>query len=81
MTTQVQQKSCRVIAYSAKNIQHMKTVNIVTSLTGDIHHAIKQFLQLTAAQTQVQQHPTFMDGSASPKDLPTIYIAGYSGPN
>ena len=81
MTAQVQQKSCRVIAFAAKNVQHMRSVNIITSVALDVHHSIKQFLQLTSSQAQVGTHPTFMDGSATPKGLPTIFISGYSGPS
>lgn len=74
-------KSCRVVAFNAKNVQHLKTVNIVTSVALDVHHSIPQFLQLTAAQAMTGVHATFMDGSSSPKGLPTIFISGYSGPN
>ena len=80
------QKSCRIVTYNAVNIQHMKSVKIITSLTADIHHSIKQFLQLTSTQWTADaakgiHHPTYMDDTANPAGLPTIYIAGYSAPN
>ena len=76
------QKSCRIITYNAANIkQHMRSVNIITSLTAAVKNTIPQFLQLTSAQAKVGIHPTFMDGSATPKGLPTIFISGYSGPS
>ena len=81
MTAQVQQKSCRVIAFAANNVQHMRSVNIITSVALDVNHSIKQFLQLTSSQAQVGIHPTFMDDSAHPAGLPTIFISGYSGPS
>ena len=78
----VEQHSARVIAYNVKNVQHIRTVNIITSLAGDIHHSVKQYLQLTAAQATVQQNRTVMAAPvAHTPGIPTIYIAGYTAPN
>jgi hypothetical protein len=78
-------KSVRVIAFAAANVQHLKTVNIITSLALDVHHSIPTFLQLTAAQAvaqaKTQPVPTYMDGSAHPAGLPTIFISGYNAPS
>lgn len=82
VTTSSELHSWRVIAYNAKNVQHLRTVNIVTSLAADVNHAIKQYLQLTAAQATVQQNRTVMAApSANTPGIPTIYIAGYTAPN
>lgn len=80
-TTTDHRKPVRIVAFNAKNVQHLRTVNIVSSKPVDPHHSIKECIQLTAAQARVQHNPTWMDGSANPKGLPTIYINGYAAPS
>jgi hypothetical protein len=80
MSTPVdQRKQVRIVAQSNKSAGVVKTVNIVT--TADANKQAKEHVQLTAAQTAVGVHPTYMDGSAHPAGLPTIFISGYSAPN
>jgi hypothetical protein len=74
-------KPVRIVALNVKNVQHLKTVNILASAPAGVRQSIKECLQLTAAQAQVQHQPTYMDGSASPSGLPTIFINGYTAPN
>lgn len=82
MSTSVdQRKSVRVVAFNSKNVQHLKTVNIAASKPNDPHHSIKEMLQLTAAQAQVQHHPSLMDSGGTIAGLPTVFINGYAGPN
>jgi len=76
-----QRKSVRIVAFSSKNVQHLKTVNILAVKPVDPAHVIKEHVQLTAAQAMVQHHPSLMDSGGSIKGLPTIYINGYSAPN
>ncbi len=81
MSTAVdQRKSVRIIAYDAKQVQTLKTVNVSTTSPKDRHQA-KECLQLTAAQAAVQHHPTWMASAAVDAKLPTIYINGYTAPN
>jgi hypothetical protein len=80
MSAPIIQQSVRVIAKSTSNHTN-KLVNIVTSTVGDVHHAIKTYLQLTAVQAKVGIHHTFQDSGGSIKGLPTICIVGYTGPN
>lgn len=72
-------KPVRIIAFNSKN--GLKTVNIVTSVSKDPDKNVKECLQLTAAQAKVEQHPTWQDSGGSIKNLPTIVIQGYAGPN
>lgn len=74
-------KSVRIIAFSAANEPALKTVNITTSRAVADQMAIKECLQLTAAQTQSPHHPVFMDSGGTKAGLKTIYISGYAGPN
>lgn len=76
----IQPKAVRVIAASASDRVH-RTVNIVTSLAGDIHHAVKTHTQVTSANSKVGINETVQDSGGSIKGLPTIFISGYSGPN
>lgn len=73
--------SVRIVAFDTRNVNHLKTVNVLASMPLDPHHSIKEYLQLTAAQTQVQHHPTFMASPTVDKTKRTIYINGYTAPN
>jgi len=82
MSTQSdQRKSVRIVAFSSKSVQTLRTVNIVATAPADPHHSVKEHTQLTAAQTMVGIHPTWMDSGGSVKGLPTVYINGYTGPS
>lgn len=77
-------KSVRIVAYAAAQVGILKSVNIITSLTGYASNAIRTCVQLTAAQVAAgipNDYPTYMDDSANPARLPTIYISGYTAPN
>ena len=78
----IQPKSVRVITLSASDRVH-RPVNIVTSLAGDQHHAVKTHLQATAAQAALApgSQETVQDSGGSIKGLPTIFISGYVAPN
>lgn len=67
----------RVVSYASANIGRLRTVNITTVQATPKH---KEMSQISAAQA-TRQHPTWMDSGGSIKGLPTIYIAGYAGPN
>lgn len=82
MSTQTDpRKSVRVIALSATDKNVHRTVNIVTSVAGDVHHSIKPHAQVTAAQAVAGITETVMDSGGSKPGLPTIFISGYSGPS
>jgi hypothetical protein len=76
-------KSVRIIAFNAQNVHHIKTANISTvqNTGGAANHPHREFLQLTAAQAVKGVHPTIMDSGGTVKGLPTLYVAGYGGPN
>lgn len=74
-------KPVRIVAFAAKNVQHLRTVNIKSVAPSDPAHSIKEHLQVTAALAQVQHQPTLMDSGGSIAGLPTIFINGYAGPN
>jgi hypothetical protein len=73
----------RIIAYNAKEVHYLRTVNIVTTQALDKAMHFKEYLQATAAQAAGKPNlvPTFMAAAASTKGLPTIYINGYSAPS
>lgn len=73
-------KSLRVIALASGHPE-IRKVNILATNPSDIHHAIKQYLQLTAAQASVQHHETVMPTASTDKTLRTIFISGYVGPS
>ena len=82
MSTSVDPRpSVRIIAFNSANVSHIKTVNVLAAKPNDPHHAIKEYLQLTAAQTQVQHHPTLMAAAANTPSLRSIYVNGYTAPN
>jgi hypothetical protein len=84
MATPDARRGARIVAFNAANVQHLKTVNVLSSAPLDPHHSIKEYLQLTAALARVQHNPTFMASGAPgavTKGLPTIYINGYSAPS
>lgn len=73
--------SVRIVSFSAANVNHLKTVNVLAAKPNDPHHSIKEYLQLTAAQTLVQHHPTLMAAPALNTSLRSIYVNGYTAPN
>jgi hypothetical protein len=78
-----QRKQVRIVAQSNKSAGVVKTVNIVT-VKPSIPSEVKECVQVTAANWALGARgviATFMDGSASPKGLPTIFISGYTAPN
>lgn len=77
-------KPVRIVAFNAKNVHILRTVNILAVAPVDPGHSIKEHLQLTAAQAQVQHQPTLMASGAPgaiTSNLPTIFILGYTAPN
>ena len=80
-TTNDPRPSIRVLAYSAANVHHLRTANIVAAAPADPHHSIKEYLQLTAAQYNPHIHEQVMAAGSTQKGLPTIYINGYTAPN
>ena len=82
MSTQTdQRKNVRIVAQSNSNSGVLKSVNIVTAQ--DAAREIKEHVQMTAAQWALTpgEIPTYMDASAHPLGLPTIFISGYAVPN
>lgn len=76
--------SIRILAYAARNVQHLRTVNVLASAPNDPHHSIKPYIQLTAAQFKTGVHEQVMASGAADavtKGLPTIYVNGYSAPS
>lgn len=73
--------SVRIVAFSAANVQHLRTVNVLAAKPNDPHHSIKEYLQLTALQTQAQHHPTFMQAAVNTPSLRSIFVNGYTAPN
>jgi hypothetical protein len=82
-TSTDQRSNARIIAYNAKEVHYLRTVNIVTTqaLAKALH--FKEYLQATAAQAAAKPNlvPTFMAAASSTKGLPTIYINGYTAPS
>lgn len=78
-TSTDQRKNVRIIAYNAAQVQELKSVKIVTTS----NPALKEHVQMTSAQNTANpgQFPTYMDETAHPAGLPTIYISGYTAPN
>jgi hypothetical protein len=69
-------KLVRIIAYNKANIQHMRTVNVLTTAP-----AKKEFPErLQAAGVSNPLVPTVMAASPNSSIYPSIYVAGYSGP-
>lgn len=67
---------------TAGNDQHQhETVNIVTSKPSDPHHAVKECVQITAAQAKAGVHEMLIDSAGTVKGLRTIYINGYTTPS
>ena len=76
-------KPVRIITYNAALVGECKSVNIVTSKPAN-SPSIKECVQVSAANyalTPVGEVPVWMDDSAHPAGLPTIFISGYSGPS
>jgi hypothetical protein len=76
--------SLRVLAYAAKNVQHLRTVNVLAAAPVDPNHSIKPSIQLTAVQYKTGVHEQVMASGAPnavTKGLPTIFINGYTAPN
>lgn len=75
--------SLRVIAYNSAYVGKLPCVNVVASdadTQTTARNSKKTVAQLTAAQTTVGTHKTVMAAPSMTKGLPTIVIAGYSGP-
>lgn len=76
--------TCRIIAYNAKLVHTLKTVNVSASQQADAKMHWKEYLQVTAAQAskdKANSVATFMAASGSTKSLPTIYVNGYTAPS
>jgi hypothetical protein len=73
----------RIIAFAAANQGILKTVNVVTSLTGYSPGSIKTSLQETAAQAggNPNTQPTVMASASLTPGLPTIFVSGYTAPS
>lgn len=83
-TTTDQRKPIRIVAFNAKNVQTLKTVNVAAVRPNGPASEIKECLQLTAAQSVVQQTPTYMAAGAPGSTvlgIPTIFVNGYTTPN
>lgn len=80
-TTVEPRQSVRIVAFNSKNVQHLRTVNILAAKPSDPHHSIREFLQLTSANSTVGTHRTLMDSAGTVKGVPTIYVNGYTAPN
>lgn len=78
-----QRRPARVISKASAGADHSEheTVNIVSVKPTDPHHAIKEQVQLTAAQTTAGVQETLIDSGGTVKGLRTIYINGYTGPS
>jgi hypothetical protein len=68
-------------AQAGRDQNEHETVNIVATKPSDPHKAIKEHVQLTAAQTKPGVHETLIDSGGTVKGLRTIYINGYTAPN
>lgn len=73
----------RIIAYNAKEIHYLRTVNIITTQATDKALHSREYVQATAAQVALRPNltATFMAAASSTKGLPTVYINGYTAPN
>lgn len=64
-----------------------ETVNVITDVSADTHHSIKEHQQVLAAAYNAQpQHlrneiDTLIDGGGGLKNVRTIFISGYGGPS
>lgn len=78
-------KPVRIITYNAALVGICKPVNITTTAPASpVQSQIKECVQVTAANyglTPVGEIPVYMDDSAHPAGLTTIYINGYTAPN
>lgn len=78
-------KPVRIIAYNAALVGICKPVNITTTAPQkQFQQEIKECVQVTAANyglTPVGEIPVWMDDSAHPAGLTTIYINGYAAPS
>ena len=78
-----QRKQVRIITYNAALAGNVKSVNIVTTAPV-IPGEIKECVQVSAANAALAGPgviPVYMDDSAHPNGLPTIYINGYTTPS
>lgn len=78
---EAEQKTVRIIAYAAGNVQSLKTVNVMTNKP--IANEYPTCTQTTGAPSPAGAYPTYMAaGAANTKGngLPCIYVAGYTAP-
>jgi hypothetical protein len=78
-----QRKPVRIITYNAALAGIVKSVNIITTAPS-VPSEIKECVQVSAANyalSPVGEIPVYMDDSAHPTGLPTIYINGYTAPS
>ena len=77
------QRSVRVMAYSAAHAGIWPTVNILAN-TSDVAAAgpnsLGTWTQLNATQALTGIHKTVMVGPTGSRGLPTMYIPGFTGP-
>ena len=75
------QRSVRVMAYSAAHAGIWPTVNILNANpTGAANNSLGTWTQLNATQALTGIHKTVMVGPTGSRGLPTMYIPGFTGP-